>query len=474
MNINNVDKIFEIENSNDIMSFLTSDGIPIWLMSKYYLQYHVLGGKLLNVRSSLRDRKFSTKMIPFLLKAGLYNYSYKNNLKNKEILFYATNRKTVIDGKYFNRYADPYLLIDYDNSVLIEQALLSWEWPFPRYNNNVYFDVFGKAFGELRERKPSMSDISAVTDFLYYFSKFCNEKLDIHFSKNEFNNSITYIVNLITSMRYQSHWLEKHLTKDVKFVCIVGAGFPYYFPINKMLKEHHIVSAELQHGYITRNNVMYNYGDAVAKHPLLKLGSPDYYLMYGKWWTKQCNSPSTKISIGNPYREYCLSQINKCDNKNSRNILVIGNGNNTEAYIHLATEISKSFKGFTIYYRPHPGELNRAEEGIRKFCTVQKNLLIDRSEEIYSALSNTYMVISEVSTVLFEAVGIAERIAVWNTEYSRAFLPEHPFEIFSTVDELKEIIASELYPSYYAEDYWEFDWRKNYLNFLKKLGIKTA
>lgn len=67
---------------------------------------------------------------------------------------------------------------------------------------------------------------------------------------------------------------------------------------------------------------------------------------------------------------------------------------------------------------------------------------IDSNVEVYDTLKESEIIISEISTVLFEAVGIVKRILVWQTEYSKKYFPNPPFETFENDEELVELIGS--------------------------------
>ena len=105
----------------------------------------------------------------------------------------------------------------------------------------------------------------------------------------------------------------------------------------------------------------------------------------------------------------------------------------------------------------------------------REHIELDDGPEIYTTLSDTSIIIGEVSTVLFEAIGIVNRIIVWNTAYAKAYLPDHPFECFSTYEELKDLIQKDQGIKYTDNEFWEKNWKEAYQNFIKSLdGPKTA
>ena len=463
--------IFEIENDEKLLDYMTYDGAPIWMIGRYHLLYKIVGGRLLGYESSNRDRKISIKMMAHILKAAAYSLKNRNINKGKKIFLYATNRKTMIGGKYFNRYVDSLYSVYPDDSLVIEQSLLDWEWPFPRVYQAVYFDTIGRITGEIESRLFYKKDYAEVYRMLVYFNSRLFAICGIKLGEDEIKATAVYLSRLIVTTRFQSAWLQSKVTAQSGVVIMVGAGFPFYYFLNRMLKNKNIISVELQHGYITKNNFMYNYASKIAGDERVRNGLPEYILTYGSWWNEQMNCPMKKISIGNPYHEYCKEHIRRGKKDNNR-ITIIGTGENTASYIQLTEYLTTCFSDFCIKFRPHPGELSKVKDMVGN---GREHIELDDGPEIYTTLSDTSIIIGEVSTVLFEAIGIVNRIIVWNTAYAKAYLPDHPFECFSTYEELKDLIQKDQGIKYTDNEFWEKNWKEAYQNFIKSLdGPKTA
>ena len=97
---------------------------------------------------------------------------------------------------------------------------------------------------------------------------------------------------------------------------------------------------------------------------------------------------------------------------------------------------------------------------------------MDSHEGIYSPLKESSVVISELSTGLFEAVGLVDKVLLWETDKSRFAFPEIPFKSFSTMVEL-ELILNDMdslqkdSPIVPISDLWEPNWRRNFLRFVE-------
>jgi hypothetical protein len=88
-------------------------------------------------------------------------------------------------------------------------------------------------------------------------------------------------------------------------------------------------------------------------------------------------------------------------------------------------------------------------------------------EDIYQSLAGTDVLVAEVSTGLFEAVGLVERIFVWDTSKSRFSLPVHPFESIESADQLAETLMGSSAPlGINVSDIWASDWRSRFIKFI--------
>lgn len=461
--------IFETENDSHLMSFKTKDGIPVWMIGKYYLMFNLLSSRVLQYKSPLRYRRVSFKMFSTLFKSFFHNLHNKKLKKNREIVLYSVNRKTLIDGKFFNRYVDFFAEAFKDQSYVIEQPILDWEWPFERKNENVYFDGIAKVNSELLGSVFKRKYYSVVSDMIDYYFKRVKNILGIEFTSKEVKNIKLYISKQVYIMRYMTKWIAKQLTNKTKIILMVGAAFPHSYPINVMLKKRGIISVELQHGYITSTNVMYNYANEVLKCDEIKAGMPDFMFTYGEWWNTQTNCPLKKIAIGNPYHDYCFKDLQS--NENQKIITVLGCNQNTEQYVKLTQFLSKNIQNYKIVFRPHPGE---SDEAKRISENLEYEINFDSNLDIYATLKESYMVISEVTTVLFEAIGLVKRIIVWETNYTKAFMPEHPFEKFNYIEELVGLINKPEDKNYEYTDFWSRDCIDNYKMFVKNMLIGSV
>lgn len=225
-----------------------------------------------------------------------------------------------------------------------------------------------------------------------------------------------------------------------------------------------VVTAEFQHGMISKGHDGYNVGDYLVNHSGYQQSLPQYLLTYGKWWGTQTNIPIVKRVIGNPH--FYESVKNVVAPATQSEILVLGDGIDTKSYLSLAHDISTKIAGSggRVVFRPHPIERDRL-----KTLDLPPGVAADVNSDIYQSLRHARFVISELSTGLFEATGLGCTPLVWSTPKSRFSMPNCPFQSFSSFDELKEILAKSPGEQNLPSDFWEPDWKSNFIKFVEEV-----
>jgi hypothetical protein len=229
-----------------------------------------------------------------------------------------------------------------------------------------------------------------------------------------------------------------------------------------------MVVAEYQHGAISKGHDGYNVAETLVTSHSFRAVLPDYLLTYGNWWSNQTNMPIQKVSIGNPHLTETLGFLKPLLHKRNQ-VLILGDGIETGLYLNLASKIFEIVKeqGLTVVFRPHPLERDKV-----KSSTLPEGVRLDSHPDMYSSLRESSVVISELSTGLFEAVGLVDEVLLWETDKSRFAFPEIPFKSFSTMDELESILGNS--NSFHKEsgsvepaELWEPSWKQNYLRFVE-------
>jgi hypothetical protein len=239
-------------------------------------------------------------------------------------------------------------------------------------------------------------------------------------------------------------------------------------PVIYAAKLNKIPVAEYQHGAISKGHDGYNVADALLVNTSFHNVLPDYLLTYGNWWSNQTNMPIKKIPIGNPHFSESTTGLVRSTESRTK-VLVLGDGIETDLYLELASRIYGFVQnqGLTVSFRPHPFERDRVRS-----MQLPRGVLLDTQADIYPSLIDSRVVISELSTGLFEAVGLSDMVLLWDTEKSRFAFPELPFKSFSTIDELETLLKNDTphhlcSNSIPSSELWEPNWKQNYLRFVE-------
>jgi hypothetical protein len=239
--------------------------------------------------------------------------------------------------------------------------------------------------------------------------------------------------------------------------------------MNVIARDRGIITAEYQHGSISAGHDAYNFAEALCVSEEYKKTLPQYFLGYGKWWTDQINAPVVKLDIGNPDRTESLKNSVNPD-REKKDLIVLGDGIETEKYLSVCSSLAKGLGAkYRIVFRPHPLERSRV---LREYGWKVGDVVIEWEKEICEVFEAADTVVSEVSTGLFEAIGLVNRIFLWDTPRARFGYPTHPFPVFSDAEDLVSKIQdgeSGRIDSSTVEEFWAPNWKQNYLAFLQSV-----
>lgn len=316
----------------------------------------------------------------------------------------------------------------------------------------------------------SRQEIEQVDGLLSYVSGKINEMWSMGLNPGRLKFIRDFLFRKIRSLEYKTGLYKKFLHGvGARLVIKEEACYGQSTSLIEAAKTMGIVTAEYQHGAISKGHDAYNYSEVLQKSKIIHKFLPEYFLGYGKWWNNQINAPVKKLAIGNPYRSLMLNKLKMNDfNK----ILVLGDGADAEDYLLLSVEISKITNGRVgVVFRPHPLEVAYVRERFKGKDITGVSIVSDGS--IYDAFYGASVVVGEVSTGLFEAIGLVDKIFRWDTPKARFAYPDHPFDTFTDVSELAEKIRDPRAGRVSLEtvdEIWAPNWQENYRSFLEQVG----
>ena len=377
-------------------------------------------------------------------------------------------------GRWFNRLTDHFVSLCPRDTLVIEDHF-EWRWPFPRHHNRVLLhaplQTINVIEGRLRvrehHRQSARQLVSLVTQRAWHFLQWSP-------GRERYDQLVEMLARKIASLPSQYAAYLAMLKRIQPHLLMVGAAC--YGPSACLIaaaKSQGIVTAEYQHGAVSAGHDAYNFALSIRDSEEYRRTLPDYFLGYGNWWNEQINAPVQKLVIGNPHRSLRLAEINPSVCKKS-DLLVLSDGIEFDLYLEFARQLSvvAQKKGWRVVLRPHPLERTRVSllSGMQT-----RGVVIDENPDLYASLSMAHVVVSEVSTGLFEAVGLVDKIFVWDTPKSKFGYPNHPFRSAESASMLIELLEQEEYGGMtkaQEDAIWASGWSERYALFLQSNGIR--
>lgn len=462
-----------VENDSEIFNFrFEFDDILMWPFIRYILYRTLLfkDNDIFNSYKSGKHYNFYDNLS--YIKNTIVNSPYKKKLEKYDILMFCSGITNVKRGNnYFNRISDYFALSYKDETLLIEDSV-DRKYRSPRYFPNIcYHDfIFLIAYIQSKFIKINEKDILTIENLLKYLKQRLSNKLKKS-DLDAIKNSLTYISK---KLKIYHRLYNKLFDKfNPKIIFLEDASYGARSYILKWAKERGVLTAELQHGCISKNHPAYNYSDIILNSDIYIKYLPDYFLTYGKYWNEQINIPVKKIVIGNPNYLENIKKLNFNKKiKNRKKILVISQWTVSDIMKKIAIELDNLLDKdkYDIVFRPHPAELSNIENCYFELLRRDR-IKIDTETDIYVSFKDTDFLIGASSTALFEAMGICKSIFVINYPFVDLVIPKD-IKRFSNSKELAYFIQNdnpeenEIIDTNYI---WERNWENNYTNFINGL-----
>lgn len=462
-------EILAVENDPTFLDFkCPKTGYLLWpLIRQEFIQF--ITSDLLYKSApliSLNRNIAYPKALPSLLKAEYHNLRAGSRVKGNVLLIASGAGLFLKDGKWFNRLSD-YFAFASPNETLVLEDFFNWHWPYPRLNQKIIYHAPIQVYLALKGRlSVNQSHTRQGRDIVSHFRVRAKEVLDWELDTNATLSFERRMARKIAEVPIRKQTYEQWLIrKSIKLVIKEEGCYGHSSILNRTARELGMVVAEYQHGTISAGHDAYNVAPKLLSSQEYSDTLPQHFLSYGEWWHQYLKLPVNKIAIGNPHRTSQVSRLNSQMNKTD--ILVLGDGVETEMYIDLAIFLSQNLDKWSVVFRPHPIERAKLQD-----LLVNKslgNVVIDKNLDIYDSFCKAHVVVNEVSTGLFEAVGLVDRVMIWETPKSKFYYPEHPFASFVDANDLLEKIKdgkTGLLDPKSLHSVWAEGWEENYKNFL--------
>jgi hypothetical protein len=371
-------------------------------------------------------------------------------------------------GLWFNRITD-YLVEASLKDVSTIEGVIDWHLPEPRWNKQTSYWLPWQTAMLLVGRICSREvHVRQAREILEYARGRAFDLYGITVSQQNMEMLVGVIARKIARLSTMEFAYRNMLEKFKPRLLLLEEGcYSDHGILNHIAREMGVRVAEPQHGMISGGHDAYNYAPLLRGSEHYQRYLPHDFLGYGRWWNDQINVPVKKWVLGHPHysEQQCIMKGMAAE---KMDVLILCDGIEFPVYLALAQELDALLKGrYRVVLRPHP--LERTQVYAKFPSGMAENVYIDRNRDIYESFGSAYVVAGEVSTGLFEAIGMVPKVLLWETAKAKFSYPVHPFYGFSDAREFAvAILAQEGGQLSVDQDaIWAPDWRDNYRRYLE-------
>ena len=409
------------------------------------------------------------------VRAAVHNFTYAP--QRSSVMILATGAGSLEHNDFSRNRYTLYFSQALGGDAWSIEGLFDYEWPLPREGGRLSFSLPGLAAIALFSRIAVSSAVRRIAeDLVDLATSRANRLLGWQLDDARRKSLVTCCTRQIAGYPLKRKWQMRWLEKVKPRLLLVEEGcYGHMAVFNATSREYGVIVAEFQHGLVTGGHDVYNVAPALEQSEAYRRTLPDYFLGYGAWWNRQFNAPMRKVVIGNPHRT-AFMDMQVSVKKEQGMILVLGDGFETDSHLDFCRELASLLPSdFKVVFRPHPMERSRV---FASTPGVGQGFQIDQEPDIYPSLAKADVAVAELSTGLFEAVGLARRIFVWNTPKSRFSLPNHPFASFDAVTDLARMIQGDsgagVVSGGASEEIWASGWQGRFRGFINSVESPRA
>jgi hypothetical protein len=474
--------ILSIEDPDGLTDFVCPEtGVPLWSLIRSVFVSLIMADKLYDAPIVTEDgANGALGGASRLKKASLIARSFLHNAGapcgDSPVVVMASGARLARQDKYYFNCLGDYFVSAAPAQTLLIEEMFKWRWPFPRRHRKMILHtplrVIGAVNGKLNA-DARRADSRALVDMACARAK---ELLGFEASHAQREWLVRLCSTAAGSLpariaSYRSIFTRAGARVLVKEEACYGG--PDNVSAMIAAKQLGMATAEYQHGSISSGHAAYNFGASVHASQSYRRTLPEHFLSFGAWWSGQVDAPVKHVPVGSPHRATVVGATSTASAQ--RRILVLGDGIDTKAYLALAADLAAQLgDGFEVVFRPQPLERSTVfgaypGEGVGA-------VRFDRNQDIYQSFQTCSAVVSEVSTGLFEAVGLVNSIFIWDTPKSRFAYPSHPFCRFDSAGGLADAVRDGrgAVGNDQNDQIWAPGWEARYTEFLRSVGAVGA
>jgi hypothetical protein len=455
-----MDDFFVIDNEVMKNEFVIKKyNLLIWPLVRWELLYKIQQLKDNLTIALAKHPKLSVRNLKYIFETIIYA-PHKLN-KKFDIVFFVPARGR-INNKNFNIYSDYYSVLK--NNTLVVDNSLRGIYNIPHNTDNFATGDYGRLKSFIISQinynffRNQDLDIEGFINFIK--SKDFLEERDYNYLKKKLYEFYFSYKNYKT---YYSKFFKKIKPKIIFFN--TGSYGQYNAIKIETAKENNILTAEFQHGTISKNHLAYNYGNMIFKSDKYERYLPEYILTYGDYWNEQMKIPCKKVTIGAPHFYESIKKYKNVKEK-KKTILIVSQGEVTDKFVKIAKYLAENLPIYRIIFKLHPGEV--PFEDRYEILNKYNNIQIVKSGDIYIYIVECENIVANYSTTIFEAMGFNKNIFILDNEASKKHIPKDIGLRFKEKEELKELIIQNEKKDikYDLEYYFNSNWKENYERFI--------
>lgn len=463
-----LDDFLEFEKEHDLLKYkFSKSGYCMWPYIRHQIVSYLLYGNNSSIKfedTTLPEEKQKIKKIMSLVvdyARTLALSKKQGTIKTKKALFLSCDSSD-INSEYgwYNRTLDFFAeCFPNDSQMLI---LSTNTLCTPRRFKNYFIDVRLHTNIKIIERFNHINskDISQVDSLLSEV-------------ENQFPCIGSYLEDRIKkllmrkcrSIDYEIKYLSKLVDRIKPKVAVIEDGcYGYDKAVYiKILKNKGIKVFEAQHGLIGLNHPAYNFIFDRKSEYVDYL--PDVFMSYGKYWESVSRLPIRVIPIGAPN-----FYSNSVEDKEKKGRILIALTDYSSYWIRFVKDYLKDKKAADIVIKAHPLSTYLLDD----FCEFKdvNGIELCAQGNIYDFISEAEFILSDMSTVIFEAYCKKKKVFVYDCEQSNEFIPKEIGFRIKSYKEFKDIVNKLENNSYSFDDnvdyYFDSNWRENYFRIFNR------
>jgi hypothetical protein len=467
--------LLAVEDHEGILDFSCRETrVPLWpLLRNRFLRAAmsdaIFTRSLVATRRGTAVRKNVMRAARTVVGAAVHNARTGDGLGGEILITSGAAGLMLRNQAWFNRLTDHFASVAPDETVILEDAF-RWHLRLPRHHGHILFHtpyfVLGEAAGWFQVRSRHLREAEALIAFVRERAR---RLLGWDLGTARAGAYSRLVAREAAAMpvlrRLYAELLERLGTRVlIKEMGCYGRSALFIATARDM----GVAVAEHQHGLVSAGHDAYNIAPTLARSGAFRRTLPEHLLAYGAWWGEQISVPVACVAVGNPHRSEQIASLGRVA-QDDRQVLILGDGIETGAYLALSDRLAQRLAPrFRIVFRPHPHERDSVEVARAE---AAGRLRVDRASDIYRSLASSGAVVSEASTGLFEALGLAGRIIALDSARGRFSLPRHPFETARDADELADRLDGQVQaptdPGLVSR-IWSSGWRNNYRAFIEQ------